>query len=271
MYNDNYDAPNPREVVTESGPFLRCHGQDDSVPVQGGTPQSKQDAPSAPLTFSWTVAKEDTSRKIATAAQNPFSEDRSPPLIPVAEISYGSFKSETIECRSADLLSWHAENTVPRHKLDYGDALIAYSKLYALAGYLLLPSLRSSTFGQIRTLFGFMGPLLSRTPMVSNLVSLVKYTYANTASTIFSQDPLRKLITTYIALNYAAFIGEEADSLEAEGGDFVCELRAKIRQQMAFLEENKEKMEVRIEKMKDEKKPKKADRPSPSFLSVNSR
>ena len=59
--------------------------------------------------------------------------------------------------------------------------------------------------------------------MVSNLVELISYVYVNTDSLVSEEEPLRELVTTYLAQNFRHFEGEEVGELMEQGGDFVLD------------------------------------------------
>lgn len=59
--------------------------------------------------------------------------------------------------------------------------------------------------------------------MVSNLVELISYVYVNTDGHISEEEPLRELVTTYLARHFRHFKGEEIGEVMEQGGDFVLD------------------------------------------------
>lgn len=86
---------------------------------------------------------------------------------------------------------------------------LADAKVYALADYILLPELQALAFECLAATFTSAGALTPNTPVIADLVVLVEYIYANTVKPREYEEPLRELVTTYIALNFDLFRDEE--------------------------------------------------------------
>ena len=86
---------------------------------------------------------------------------------------------------------------------------LADAKVYALADYMLLPELQALAFECLAATFTSTGALTPNTPVIADLVILVEYVYANTVKPREYEEPLRELVTTYIALNFDLFRDEE--------------------------------------------------------------
>ena len=67
--------------------------------------------------------------------------------------------------------------------------------------------------------------------MISIILTLVQYVYATTTRLESEEEPLRKLISTFIALNYDQFRDKGGEVLRfmEQGGDFQGGLYDKVR------------------------------------------
>ena len=118
-----------------------------------------------------------------------------------------------------------------KHKISYSAIVMAHTKLYVMANYMLLPRLQQVAFRHLKSILLFLGVLEAGTPPIADLVMVTRYVYANTAAFINSDEPLRRLFTSFIAINFFVFKGREVDELIEEGGDFAVDLAAEVREE----------------------------------------
>lgn len=112
---------------------------------------------------------------------------------------------------------------------DYEDILLAHAKVYALANYKSVDTLRTLALKRLLLALSRIHPIQPASHISLNVVDLASYVYANTDHLVRSEEPLRKLTSQFIALNFAAFQTEpKAVELVAKGGDFVKDIMAKI-------------------------------------------
>jgi len=125
-------------------------------------------------------------------------------------------------------LKTHLATTPPlsTQTLTYHPTLTAHSKLYVLSSYMILPPLTHLTHLHLQSTLLTISRLTPRT--TPSLVSLTRYVYANTDPLTHSTEPLRCFLSSYIALNFAAWKGEEVDALMETGGDFVTDIARKV-------------------------------------------
>ncbi|KAL8977620.1 MAG: hypothetical protein Q9177_006595, partial [Variospora cf. flavescens] len=60
----------------------------------------------------------------------------------------------------------------------------------------------------------------------ANVVTLIRFVYDHTDSLTNSVEPLRRLVTSFVAVHYKAVKGPEFDLLLSEGGGFPVDLVA---------------------------------------------
>lgn len=95
----------------------------------------------------------------------------------------------------------------------------AQAKLYALGDYVLLPSLQKITFERPRA-------GLERIDSANAALSpLVEYVYANMVKPADREEPLRRLVTTFITTNLHLLDDEkDIDKTVRNGGDFAADV-----------------------------------------------
>ncbi|KAI4112330.1 MAG: hypothetical protein LQ345_006508 [Seirophora villosa] len=81
------------------------------------------------------------------------------------------------------------------------------------------------------------------TTLVTKIVSLIQYTYAHTDSLATSEEPLRKLVSTFVASKLALLSGPSFDCLMAEGGDFAVDVMSQTRREVSTLKRKVEELE----------------------------
>lgn len=112
---------------------------------------------------------------------------------------------------------------------DYQPALLASAKVYAMANYFLLPELKNLAIQRLQETLGLVGWPAPE----STMVALIEYVYAHTDGQIGEEEPLRKLVTTFAASNYANLQGPQFRTLMSDGGDFVVDLVAILTQRIS--------------------------------------
>lgn len=119
-------------------------------------------------------------------------------------------------------------------KFDYGDALLSHASIYALARYKSIPALQHLSFHRLWLILSMMEPIEPGSHAGLNLVDLVRFTYTNTARPIDSKEPLRELISEFIADFFPRWQAEPAAvELMCEGGDFVRDVMAAMSRKIA--------------------------------------
>lgn len=138
-----------------------------------------------------------------------------------------------------DSLATSAEN---------GFTLLQDAKLYTLAQYLQLSDLKRLAFHNMQDVLRSLNSLPPDTTLVTKIVSLIQYTYAHTDSLASSEEPLRKLVSTFVASKLALLSGPKFDSLMAEGGDFAVDVMSQTRREVTYQLWKREKDNGALEK-----------------------
>ena len=194
----------------------------------------------------------------------------------LAKIAFNKAEPEITPSNAEAFKQWAAKFPQSPCVLNFEAALLTHARLYALADYILLPALQAQVFQRLKALFLFIsaptytsssGVLtfslpLANTPVIGNIITLIRYVYANTTRLENEDEPLRELISTFIALYYDQFDDEGGEVLEfmAHGGDFQGDVHDKVRRNEIALKKEvallKKKLKEANNIIKDLQKPK---------------
>lgn len=119
--------------------------------------------------------------------------------------------------------------------LDYEATLLASAKVYAMANYFLLPELKNLAIQRVKEALNLVGCPVPKS-VRADIVALIEYVYAHTDRLVSEEEPLRTLVTTFAASNYANLQGSMFRILMSHGGDFVVDLVAMLTQRLSWYE-----------------------------------
>ncbi|KAL8973898.1 MAG: hypothetical protein Q9197_001855 [Variospora fuerteventurae] len=119
-------------------------------------------------------------------------------------------------------------DSVIRFATRSGCVLVQDAKLYVLAQYLELSCLKDLTFRSIQEVLSdtMSDKQETNAALRANVVTLIRFVYDHTDSLTNSVEPLRRLVTSFVAVRYKAVKGPEFDLLLSEGGGFPVDLVA---------------------------------------------
>lgn len=200
LYTGNYQYPNPEQIspgqqTSEEGFF-----QVETLQVGQETIQPQQKSPES---------RQYTSR----------------PLTPLSKCLHMSLPQDqdSPETDAAKLEKFDPSC------YDYKEALLSHAKVYVLAHYKSIDSLQTLALQRLLMTLSRINPINPYSHIALNIVDLVSYVYSNTDNPANSEEPLRRLISQFVALNFSALqTKEEVMELMGEGGDFVKDVMSKI-------------------------------------------
>ena len=136
--------------------------------------------------------------------------------------------------------SWVQAAGDVRYDMDYELTLMAHAKLYVLANYMLLPGLQAFTYERLQMTLSTMSPIAKDKPVIPNLITLIDYVHESTIRPEVGEEPLQKLITTFIAVNFSQFndSGGKVQGLMNQYRDFAEDVLDKVRTIMADMKDN---------------------------------
>jgi hypothetical protein len=110
-----------------------------------------------------------------------------------------------------------------RNNDDFPDISMAHAKLYVLAQYTNTPALENDALEKLHKLL--VQFTFSNDPHIfESVVGLIQYVYGNTNSLANSEEPMRRVVSTFCATHYLKLLRKPAfKRLPFEGGDFMVD------------------------------------------------
>lgn len=116
---------------------------------------------------------------------------------------------------------------------DYGEALLAHAKVYHLAHYKAIYPLRTIALQHLLDTLARIDPVVGGFHNVEGIVDLVRYVYENTDHLQNHQEPLRRLVSHFVASNFIALkLSPDVVQLLSEGGGIVMDVMENIYRQV---------------------------------------
>lgn len=242
LYTGDYTIPYPKEVV-------RPEMHDSDVQFHESAEGEAHEEGVAPEGFPVELQEQEWN---SSAEAEPVQQPDSPraltsyleprktgPLTPLNDLAWEG-------CRAAEKTT-HAETFDPwmllnnsLYPLDYEATFMTHATLYVIACQKDLADLKNMAWQRLRALLVEIGAPDAESPIIGNMVALIQYTYRETGVSELPEDPLRDLVTSYVAIYFTKFRGAEVDALfssrAADDREFVVEIMDKVRQSMENLE-----------------------------------
>lgn len=118
---------------------------------------------------------------------------------------------------------------VDTENFDFKELFLVHATVYTLAQFKSIAPLKALAHSRLSRTLLKLHPLGRNPHLATSLVSLATYVYANTDSLTSSEEPLRRVVSQYVALNFARWQEEPAAvQMMCTGGDFVIEVLGKI-------------------------------------------
>lgn len=118
----------------------------------------------------------------------------------------------------------------PQEAKDHHNVLLAHAKVYALAQSLDVNILSSMAYHHLLEILDSLHLNTQDSGVRLNAVALLAYVYAHTND---QGDPMRKLVSQFVALNFTAIQGlEEMNQLMSRGGQLTVDLMAKVTRRL---------------------------------------
>lgn len=158
------------------------------------------------------------------------------PLTPIGSFDYEVPKNPIKSTQEKKYDLWNLHSTRSSPQLDYETTLLAHAKLYTMASCFLLGELKNLALQQLQICLIALDNPSPESPVASNITALIQYVYANTVRLKKKEEPMRKLVTTYVASQFTALRGNDFMQLLVEGGDIVDDVLTKLRRRIASYE-----------------------------------
>ncbi|KAL8861007.1 MAG: hypothetical protein Q9178_002520 [Gyalolechia marmorata] len=126
------------------------------------------------------------------------------------------------------------------HQLNYEATFLTHAELYVMACHYMLGDLKNLSWQRLRSVLITVSAPPAGSTVMGNVATLISYAYKHTSYDPGCTEPLRKLVTTFAALNFVNFRGFKVDELmmsqEVTDREFVLDLMLKAMQKMDYLE-----------------------------------
>ncbi|KAL9042097.1 MAG: hypothetical protein Q9214_003888 [Letrouitia sp. 1 TL-2023] len=216
LYTGDYNFPYPVEISPSSQGNEENHAEDqDTLVHQEVDQEGEKTPPPPPLEPS------------AAFEEEPKPPDR--PLTPLSDLRWSAGHPIRTTSQAEEFKLWPGFIIWKPEMLDYEDTLMTHAKLYVMADYFLLSELQNATLHQLRSSLLTIEPLIPESRQMSNVAHLIDYVYEHTVEPTIGENPLRRLVSQYAALQFANFKGDEFRQLMKKGGEFVNDLVEKVR------------------------------------------
>jgi hypothetical protein len=137
----------------------------------------------------------------------------------------------------------------------YLGPLLAHARVYSFAQYHLLPSLRTIALQRLTQVLRRMD--CSETHAIHEISELIRFVYDHTSTTGTDEEPLRKLVSHFAAINYTCLMKGEFEEQICQVGDFAVDLGRRVRRRLLAsgestraLEQEIDDLETQIHKLK---------------------
>ena len=252
LYTGDYEAPHPSEASPSEAETLERRVTEKPIP-------SDKD-------WKDVILKLEPPKRLGSA------NGSSQVLKPLEEMKFDKANPKLTPSHAEAFTLWTATyrksaayKKSPSDSLNFEGTLLAHAKLYSLADYMLLPRLQAQVFQRLKAVLLFMHtcyllpkdfslPPKGKQPVILNIVTLIRYVYANTVRLVSEEEPLRELISTFVALNYDKFRddGGVVRKFMGQGGDFQEDLYDKMQMKVLDIETELKlmKMELKLTKTK---------------------
>lgn len=118
---------------------------------------------------------------------------------------------------------------------DFEPTLMCHAKLYLLADYSCIQDLKNLRYQCLGTALLHMSKFLPDACITKNVATLAGLVYANTPQKKRSLEPLRNLISSFVAAHSSELDGASMDDLIQKGGDFAVDLIKKLGENVTQL------------------------------------
>ncbi|KAL9615062.1 MAG: hypothetical protein Q9167_000485 [Letrouitia subvulpina] len=224
LYTGDYKCPFPVGISPSSQSSEESHAEDQDISTDQEVNQelyAEETLPEPPLEPSLEPFDPVEEAKCA----EPKPPDR--PLTPLSDLTWSGDRSIQTTSQAEEFKLWSGFSIWKPTMLDYEDTLMTHAKLYVMADYFLLSELQNLTLHRLRSSLLTLEPLIPESQQMSNVVHLIDYVYEHTVEPIIGENPMRRLVSQYAALQFTNFKGDGIRQLLAKGGDFVPDLMEK--------------------------------------------
>jgi hypothetical protein len=144
------------------------------------------------------------------------------PLTPISDCLEVGFPAESIRTAAGIV----AETDFIRQKHIIGMSILAHAKIYSFASRHFFSDLAKFALQRLSQILN-LAPC-EYDSLFPELADAIRHIYDTTPGPELQQDPARKLLSQYVALNYTKLVGEDLDTLAREGKELMVDVSNKL-------------------------------------------
>ncbi len=251
LYTGDYSIPFPIEARGVVVPEQSEAGMPESNDVKGVTDQAvDEDFPMELQEEEWNMPVQPEQNYLPPhmRAVKPSASSPAPSATPTGkgpstaleDLEWKGSHAVQKTSRAEEFTNRMYDQLASSKQLDYDATFMTHATLYVIGCEKDLLELKNMAWQRLRSLLITIGSPVVGMPLIANMVALIQYTYRETGVSELPEDPLRELVTSYVAIQFTKFKGAEVDALfasqVADDRDFVVDMMSKVRQSIENFE-----------------------------------
>jgi hypothetical protein len=156
------------------------------------------------------------------------------PLTPIASC----FEAKSIEFDQHSAAGVFKATDYPYAEYYYAELLLAHAKIYVFAQYHLCSSLQSFALQRLVQVLQCVD--CSQEHAAGEIALLARFVYDHTHSVSSGEEPLRKIVSHFVASHYTLLMRSDLEELFSLGGDFTPDVGRKISRRLRAVHESVE-------------------------------
>ncbi|KAL9583133.1 MAG: hypothetical protein Q9212_002882 [Teloschistes hypoglaucus] len=196
--------------------------------------------------FQWNAPPTKSNIFANLTSQDPDPGAEKPHVLPLTRVREligpkGDNKSKKMS-KAEEYDKWTGHLLWRPDELDYDNTIMIHAELYIMASQYLLDELKDLTWQRLRSVLVSIGTPVPGSLFIRNLVKVLRYVYKETGTDSLegNEEPLRRLVSTFVAQHFTRLKGPEVDeifaSTRAVDREIVIDVTNRITQEMVHLE-----------------------------------
>lgn len=222
LYTDDYSCPYPTLI---------------EVPAEGDSTQPKA-SEQLSSSFAATTETNNAQSKAGASEERPAKKQK---LLPLKELSWNGKPRPTRLTQAEEFEKWSGHQLWISEELDYGATFSTHAEIYVMGRHYMLDELSNMAWDRLRAVLKTIDRPIAGSGVITNVMDLILDTYDKISNPNGDEEPLRELISTFVALQFTAFQGSAMEdwvnSDNSTARDFIADLMGKLMLRVKELEE----------------------------------
>ncbi|KAL9617589.1 MAG: hypothetical protein Q9204_008475, partial [Flavoplaca sp. TL-2023a] len=216
LYTDDYSCPYPTLIEAQGAGDVPKEGQKDLSETSSG-----------PRLRLVQMGQENSNDR--TTEGPPVKKQK---LSPLKELSWKGKARPTRLTQAEEFDKWSGHNLWTSEQLDYGATFSMHAELYIMGRRYMLDDLSRMAWDRLRAVLLSIGRPVAGSRVITNVMNLVLDTHDRIGDPVGGEEPLKELVTTFVALNFTSFqasgIEDWATSDNSTAREFIPGLMSKL-------------------------------------------